>query len=120
MLAVCSMSCSNHSTERVKFTDIDKSIQDTLLYLTKHYFSLEDDLINFSNDYVKIVKQDWLIPWNYHLSIKNIKNGKQYKISNNAAIPRIIKDGYLYIPEEDDILFCDTINESFFLKIRLP
>jgi hypothetical protein len=33
---------------------------------------------------------------------------------------RIIKDGYLYIPEEDDILFCDTINESFFLKIRLP
>ena len=29
LLAVCSISCSNHSTERVKFTDIDKSIQDT-------------------------------------------------------------------------------------------
>lgn len=28
LLAVCSMSCSNHSTERVKFTDIDKSSQD--------------------------------------------------------------------------------------------
>ena len=28
LLAVCSMSCSNHSTERVKFTDLDKSIQD--------------------------------------------------------------------------------------------
>lgn len=123
LLAVCSMSCSNHSTERVKFTDLDKSIQDTLLYYTEHHLSIEydlDDLINFSNDYEVIVKQDKLMAWVYHSSIKNIKNGKQYKISKNAAIPLIIKDGYLYIPEEDDILLSDTINECFFQKIRLP
>jgi len=117
------MSCSNHSTERVKFTDLDKSIQDTLLYYTEHHLSIEydlDDLINFSNDYEVIVKQDKLMAWVYHSSIKNIKNGKQYKISKDAAIPLIIKDGYLYIPEEDDILLSDTINECFFQKIRLP
>ena len=43
-----------------------------------------------------------------------------YHMSDGSYATNLIKDGYLYIPEEDDILFCDTINESFFLKIRLP
>ncbi|MBO5540854.1 MAG: hypothetical protein J5980_07920 [Muribaculaceae bacterium] len=118
--ALSFLSCNSYSKTRVKFTEIDLAIQDTMMFYSKHFFSLKEDLINFSSNYVKIDKQDNLLPWVYHTSIMNVDTGRKYNLDLGTNQPYVIKDGYLYIPEVEDILFCDTINKCYFIKIKLP
>ena len=120
IIALSIISCHSYSKERVRFDEVDIAIQDTMLFFSQHYFSLKDNIINYSSNYVKIDKQDRLFPWVYHKSIMNVESGKKYDIDLGSNLPHVIKDGYLYIPEIDDILFCDTITRCYFIKIKLP
>jgi hypothetical protein len=120
VLALSYLSCNSYSKTRVRFTEVDMSIQDTMMFYSKHYFSLKEHVINYSSNYVIIDKQDILLPWVYHTAIMNVETGKKYDLDLGTNLPYVIKDGYLYIPEIEDILFCDTINKCYFIKIKLP
>ena len=106
IIALSIISCHSYSKERVRFDEVDIAIQDTMLFFSQHYFSLKDNIINYSSNYVKM--------------IMNVESGKKYDIDLGSNLPHVIKDGYLYIPEIDDILFCDTITRCYFIKIKLP
>lgn len=119
-LALSDLSCNSYSKTRVRFTEVDMAIQDTMMFYSKHYFSLKEDVINYSSNYVKIDKQDKFLPWVYHTTIMNVETGRMYNLDLGTNLPYVIKDGFLYIPEIEDILFCDTINKCYFIKIKLP
>ena len=96
-------SCSKveKTSRTIRFTELDKSIQDTLysVWQTIHKdFREEDkvDLIDFTNDFVFVTRQDFFLKWEFQT-------------------PVIIKGNKMYIPVENNyFLLTEQLDSSYF------
>ena len=125
IVCVClfSRSCSKieKTSRTIRFTELDKSIQDTLhsVWQTIHnVFREEDkvDLIDFTNDYVFVTRQDFFLKWVFHPVIINASYGWEYEFSTSELqTPVIIKGNTMYIPVENYyFLPTEQLDSSYF------
>ena len=104
---VFNRSCSHVVKESytVRFTELDKEIQDTIFALWKcqqdciYIVSLDIDMIDFTNNYVSEQKpRRFSINGGSYLEITNKSNGWKHKFPWNEHEPIIIKGDKLYTP----------------------
>ena len=108
--------CSNRvdytDGEPVKFSDLPREVQDTIIWWEEHTtMSIEDtvvveldDVICFESDYVFLRSE--FGPWITSRGLRRNRDGKEWKFSGNLNIPRpIVAIGdTIYIPSEYNLL----------------
>lgn len=123
--------CSNRidytDGEPVKFSDLPREVQDTLIWWEEHTtMSIEDtavveldDVICFESDYVFLRSE--FGPWITSRGLRRNRDGKEWKFSGNLNIPRpIVAIGdTIYIPSEYNLLtyIKDNHDAIFFRQI---
>ena len=123
--------CSNRidytDGEPVKFSDLPREVQDTLIWWEEHTtMSIEDtvaveldDVICFESDYVFLRSE--FGPWITSRGLRRNRDGKEWKFSGNLNIPRpIVAIGdTIYIPSEYNLLtyIKDNHDAVFFRQI---
>ena len=99
-------SCSPVEKESytLRFTELDKEIQDTIFALWKsqqdciYVVSLDIDMIDFTNNYVSERKPDHIIHWSNNLVITNKSKGWKHRFRWPIKKPVIIKGDKIYAP----------------------
>lgn len=96
----------------VRFTELDKEIQDTLFaiwqfYQGGNYFDADSDsipddidIIDLTNNYVLEHRKDRILPWVYDPVVINKSNGWKHKFPASEPDPFIIKGDKIYTPTE--------------------
>ena len=123
--------CSNRidytDGEPVKFSDLPREVQDTLIWWEEHTtMSIEDtvvveldDVICFESDYVFLRSE--FGPWITSRGLRRNRDGKEWKFSGNLNIPTpIVAIGdTIYIPSEYNLLtyIKDNHDAVFFRQI---
>lgn len=123
--------CSNRidytDGEPVKFSDLPREVQDTLIWWEEHTtMSIEDtvvveldDVICFESDYVFLRSE--FGPWITSRGLRRNRDGKEWKFSGNLNIPRpIVAIGdTIYIPSEYNLLtyIKDNHDAVFFRQV---
>ena len=111
---VFNSSCSSVVKEpsTVRFTELDKEIQDTLFaiwqsfqvdpYLDTDSDSIVDhiDFIDLTNNYVLVHRQDRFLRWIFHPVVINKSDGWEYRFPTSEPNPIIIKGNKMYTPTE--------------------
>lgn len=74
------------------------------------------DLIDFTNDYVFVTRQDFFLKWVFHPVIINASYGWEYEFSTSELqTPVIIKGNTMYIPVENYyFLPTEQLDSSYF------
>ena len=122
-ISVFNSSCSSVVKEpsTVRFTELDKEIQDTLFAIWYHDYkkvtvdteyveSINEywvhettapiDFIDFTNNYVLEHRQDIIFPWVNHPVVVNKSNGWKHRFPTSEPDPIIIKGDKIYTPTE--------------------
>lgn len=123
--------CSNRidytDGEPVKFSDLPREVQDTLIWWEEHTtMSIEDtvvveldDVICFESDYVFLRSE--FGPWITSRGLHRNRDGKEWKFSGNLNVPTpIVTIGdTIYIPSEYNLLtyIGDNPDAMFFRQI---
>ena len=112
---VFNSSCSSvvkKEPSTVRFTELDKEIQDTLFAIWQFYQegnymdadsdSIPDyiDLIDLTDNYVLENRKNRLLPWVYDPVVVNKSNGWKHKFPASVPAPFIIKGNIIYTPTE--------------------
>jgi hypothetical protein len=108
----CSSSPVVKESYTVRFTELDKEIQDTLFaiwqcyqggnYLDADSDSIPDyiDFIDLTDNYVLEHRKNRLLPWVYDPVVVNKSNGWEHKFPTSEPDPIIIKGDKIYTPTE--------------------
>lgn len=123
----CSRRIDYTDGEPVKFSDLPREVQDTLIWWEQHpTMSIEDtvvveldDVICFESDYVFL--RSTFGPWITYRRLRRNSDGKEWKFSGNLNVPTpIVTIGdTVYIPSEYNILtyIGDNPDVVFFRQI---
>ncbi|MBD5387590.1 hypothetical protein HDR70_06880 [bacterium] len=123
----CSRRIDYTDGEPVKFSDLPREVQDTLVWWEEHTtMSIEDtvvvelnDVICFESDYVFLRSE--FGPWITSRGLRRNRDGKEWKFSGNLNIPTpIVAIGdTIYIPSEYNLLtyIKDNHDAIFFRQI---
>lgn len=123
----CSRRIDYTDGEPVKFSDLPREVQDTLIWWEQHpTMSIEDtvvveldDVICFESDYVFL--RSTFGPWITSRRLRRNSDGKEWKFSGNLNVPTpIVTIGdTVYIPSEYNILtyIGDNPDVVFFRQI---
>lgn len=113
-VSVFNSSCSSVVKEpsTVRFTELDKEIQDTLFAIWQcfqggNYLDADSDhivdyinFIDLTNNYVLEHRRDIIFPWVNHPVVVNKSNGWKHRFPTSEPDPIIIKGDKIYTPTE--------------------
>lgn len=112
--------CSNRSYKDTLFCELDKEIQDTLLFINQHYFEEGYDtldLIDFSGNCKSNVK--FLSSWVISNQIEDTVNKISVSLPTNAPKPYIAHNNTVYYPYEYNLLVMGFDKNTKFKTIRM-
>lgn len=112
--------CSNRSYKDTLFCELDKEIQDTLLFINRHCFEEgydTIDFIDFSSNCKSNVK--FLSSWVISNQIEDTVNKISVSLPTNAPKPYIVHNNTVYYPEDYNLLVFGFKNKTKFKTIRM-
>lgn len=112
--------CSNRSYKDTLFCELDKEIQDTLLFINRHCFEEgydTIDFIDFSSNCKSNVK--FLSSWVISNQIEDTVNKISVSLPTNAPKPYIVHNNTVYYPEDYNLLAFGFKNKTKFRTIRM-
>ena len=112
--------CNNRSYKDTLFCELDKEIQDTLLFINQHCFEEgydTIDLIDFSGNCKLSVK--FLSSWVISKQIVDTVNKKSVSLPTNAPMPYIVHNNTIYYPYEYNLLVFGFKNKTKFRTIKM-
>lgn len=112
--------CSNRSYKDTLFCELDKEIQDTLLFINRHCFEEgydTIDFIDFSSNCKSNVK--FLSSWVISNQIEDTVNKISVSLPTNAPKPYIVQNNTIYYPYEYNLLVFGFKNKTKFRTIKM-
>lgn len=112
--------CSNRSYKDTLFCELDKEIQDTLLFINRHCFEEgydTIDFIDFSSNCKSNVK--FLSSWVISNQIEDTVNKISVSLPTNAPKPYIVHNNTIYYPHEYNLLVFGFKNKTKFRTIKM-
>ena len=112
--------CSNRSYKDTLFCELDKEIQDTLLFINRHCFEEgydTIDFIDFSSNCKSNVK--FLSSWVISNQIEDTVNMIIVSLPTNAPKPYIVHNNTIYYPYEYNLLVFGFKNKTKFRTIKM-
>ena len=112
--------CSNRSYKDTLFCELDKEIQDTLLFINRHCFEEgydTIDFIDFSSNCKSNVK--FLSSWVISNQIEDTVNKISVSLPTNAPKPYIVHNNTVYYPEDYNLLVFGFKNKTKFRTIKM-
>lgn len=112
--------CFNRSYKDTLFCELDKEIQDTLLFINRHCFEEgydTIDFIDFSSNCKSNVK--FLSSWVISNQIEDTVNKISVSLPTNAPKPYIVHNNTVYYPEDYNLLVFGFKNKTKFRTIRM-
>lgn len=112
--------CSNRSYKDTLFCELDKEIQDTLLFINRHCFEEGYDTIDFI-DFSSNCKSNekFLSSWVISNQIEDTVNKISVSLPTNAPKPYIVHNNTVYYPEDYNLLVFGFKNKTKFRTIRM-
>ena len=112
--------CNNRSYKDTLFCELDKEIQDTLLFINRHCFEEgydTIDFIDFSSNCKSNVK--FLSSWVISNQIEDTVNKISVSLPTNAPKPYIVHNNTVYYPEDYNLLVFGFKNKTKFRTIKM-
>lgn len=112
--------CSNRSYKDTLFCELDKEIQDTLLFINRHCFEEgydTIDFIDFSGNCKSSVK--FLSSWVISNQIEDTVNKISVSLPTNAPKPYIVHNNTVYYPEDYNLMVFGFNKNTKFRTIKM-
>ena len=112
--------CNNRSYKDTLFCELDKEIQDTLLFINQHCFEEGYDTINlidFSGNCKSSV--NFFSSWVISNQIEDTVSKISVSLPTNAPKPYIVHNNTVYYPEEYNLMVMGFDKNTKFRTIRM-
>ena len=112
--------CNNRSYKDTLFCELDKEVQDTLLYINQQVLEHgyeAPSIIDFSGNCKSDVK--FLSSWVISNQIEDTVNKISVSLPTNAPKPYIVHDNTVYYPEDYNLMVFGFNKNTKFRTIRM-
>ena len=112
--------CSSRSYKDTLFCELDKEVQDTLLYINQQVLEYDDEapsIIDFSGNCKSDVK--FLSSWVISNQIEDTVNKISVSLPTNAPKPYIVHNNTVYYPEDYNLMVFGFNKNTKFRTIRM-